>query len=80
MQVQQYVTLFLGIFHEPNYCGTFFLYHYFRYELKTPQFHYEAQKNNTLLANKEHWQSLMDYRNELLQASKEFKNTFHYES
>ncbi|XP_078001521.1 uncharacterized protein LOC144454002 [Glandiceps talaboti] len=42
------------------------------YEIKGPQFHYEAKKNNLLLKKKEEWQNLFDYRKELLASSREF--------
>ena len=48
--------------------------------MKTPQFHYEAHKNNELFANKANWQSLMDYRQDLLKASREFSKTYSYPS
>ncbi|KAK2162761.1 hypothetical protein LSH36_92g05010 [Paralvinella palmiformis] len=43
------------------------------YELKNARFHYEAHKNNELLKSSDDWQSLLDYRNELEQASKQFQ-------
>ncbi|XP_013413972.1 uncharacterized protein LOC106176227 [Lingula anatina] len=46
------------------------------YELKTPQFHYEAHKNNELIKTKNDWQDLLDYRNELLSASKDFQRSY----
>lgn len=46
------------------------------YELKTPQFHYEAQKNNELLKHSGNYQGLMDYRKSLLQASQEFQRAY----
>ncbi|XP_066288659.1 cyclin-dependent kinase 12-like isoform X2 [Branchiostoma lanceolatum] len=45
------------------------------YEMKTSQFHYEAKKNNKLLKNSKHWQGMMDYRQELLNASREFSQS-----
>uniref|UniRef100_H3BIR4 Uncharacterized protein n=1 Tax=Latimeria chalumnae TaxID=7897 RepID=H3BIR4_LATCH len=42
------------------------------YEMKGSQFHYEARKNNELLRTSKDWQSLFNYRQELLSASKEF--------
>ncbi|XP_078699750.1 uncharacterized protein LOC144926655 isoform X2 [Branchiostoma floridae x Branchiostoma belcheri] len=45
------------------------------YEMKTSQFHYEAKKNNKLLRNSGHWQDMMDYRQELLNASREFSQS-----
>ena len=43
--------------------------------MKSPDFHYEAHKNNELLKNEKDWQALLDYRNDLVWASKEFKNS-----
>jgi hypothetical protein len=48
----------------------------FRYELKSPRFHYEAKKNNAVIKNKAQWQELMDYRADLERASKEYQKSF----
>ncbi|XP_038629602.1 uncharacterized protein LOC119950837 isoform X1 [Scyliorhinus canicula] len=42
------------------------------YEMKGSRFHYEAHKNNELLRNSNDWQSLFNYREDLLSASKDF--------
>ena len=44
------------------------------YEMKTKQFCIEAQKNNELLANRNDWQELLDYRNTVLEASGQWSN------
>ncbi|CAH1799072.1 unnamed protein product [Owenia fusiformis] len=46
------------------------------YEMKTPQFHYEANKNNTLIKSKSDWQALYDYRQELSRASQNFDKSY----
>ena len=51
--------------------------------MKTPAFHYEAHKNSELLRNKSNWQEMMDYRTQLLHASKKFQHKYspeHYHS
>ncbi|XP_059177675.1 uncharacterized protein LOC131956997 isoform X2 [Physella acuta] len=40
------------------------------YELKTPQFHLEASKNNELLRNSDKWDDLLQYRENLINATK----------
>ncbi|BFZ09958.1 hypothetical protein BsWGS_12997 [Bradybaena similaris] len=40
------------------------------YELKTPEFHYEASKNNELLRNSDKWDELLRYRENLVNASR----------
>ena len=44
--------------------------------MKTPEFHYEAHKNTELLRHEAEWQDLMDYRTELVSASKDFHKAF----
>ncbi|XP_074662236.1 uncharacterized protein LOC141914824 [Tubulanus polymorphus] len=39
------------------------------YELKGPTFHYEAHKNNELIRSHPNWQQLLDYRQQLLNAT-----------
>ncbi|XP_064628734.1 uncharacterized protein LOC135488178 [Lineus longissimus] len=46
------------------------------YELKTPDFHYEAHKNTELMKSSDCWQDLMDYRKDLMKASQEYKKTY----
>ncbi|XP_055889383.1 uncharacterized protein LOC106076908 isoform X1 [Biomphalaria glabrata] len=43
------------------------------YELKTPDFHREANKNNTLLRNSDKWDELLQYRESLLSATNQLK-------
>ncbi|CAG5121534.1 unnamed protein product, partial [Candidula unifasciata] len=40
------------------------------YELRTPEFHYEASKNNELLRNSDKWDELLRYRENLVNASR----------
>ncbi|XP_071947321.1 uncharacterized protein [Antedon mediterranea] len=47
------------------------------YELKTPQFCYEAHKNNGLLKSQDEWQNLLDYRQSLIKSSKLFQGSLH---
>ena len=51
-----------------------FLKSTFRYELRTSQFHYEANKNNQLMSSEPQWQELLDYRHRLVSASRESQN------
>ncbi|XP_002734456.1 uncharacterized protein LOC100368071 [Saccoglossus kowalevskii] len=48
------------------------------YEMKGPQFHYEAKKNNDLLQKKDEWNNLFEYRKELLRSSREFSKSQEY--
>ncbi|CAN0035833.1 unnamed protein product [Lampetra planeri] len=43
------------------------------YEMRGPQFHYEARKNNDHLRSSAEWQRIYDYRNQLLSASHTFR-------
>ncbi|KAL5011121.1 hypothetical protein ScPMuIL_013426 [Solemya velum] len=43
------------------------------YELKNPEFHYEARKNTEMVKCEKDWDSLFCYREMLLRASKEFR-------
>ncbi|KAH9500205.1 hypothetical protein Btru_077474 [Bulinus truncatus] len=43
------------------------------YELKTPEFHQEANKNNQLLHNSDKWDELLVYRENLLDATNRLK-------
>ncbi|XP_064595225.1 uncharacterized protein LOC135461884 [Liolophura sinensis] len=43
------------------------------YEMKTPEFHYEAHKNTEMLKSKNSWNDLLRYRSDLTQASKDFQ-------
>nr|XP_032823977.1 uncharacterized protein LOC116950387 [Petromyzon marinus] len=43
------------------------------YEMRGPQFHYEARKNNNHLRSSAEWQRIYDYRNQLLSASHTFR-------
>ncbi|XP_075045890.1 uncharacterized protein LOC142106782 [Mixophyes fleayi] len=43
------------------------------YEMKSPQFHYEARKNNELLKSTKDYQSIYNYRHDLSAASKDFQ-------
>ena len=40
--------------------------------MKGPEFHYECNKNTTLHKNSDHWGATMQYRDDLLEASREF--------
>ena len=44
--------------------------------MKTPSFHYEAQKNTELLKSKGQWQDMLDYRSMLLHQSKKFQKKY----
>ncbi|XP_046572533.1 uncharacterized protein LOC124280597 [Haliotis rubra] len=46
------------------------------YEMKTPEFHYEAHKNNQLIRSRDKWQDLMTYREELSHASDDFHRSW----
>ncbi|XP_043912614.1 uncharacterized protein LOC122789321 isoform X2 [Protopterus annectens] len=46
------------------------------YEMKGPQFHYEAHKNAELLKSSQEWQSIYNYRQELQEASDSFHQNF----
>ena len=43
------------------------------YELKTPDFHYEAKRNNTILSLSGHYREIMEYREQLLSSLGEEK-------
>ncbi|XP_039267655.2 uncharacterized protein LOC120342753 [Styela clava] len=45
------------------------------YTMKGPEFHYECNKNTTLHKNKKSWAKTLQYRNELLESSREFAQT-----
>ncbi|XP_046325593.2 uncharacterized protein LOC124110339 [Haliotis rufescens] len=46
------------------------------YEMKTPEFHYEAHKNNQLIRSRDKWQDLLTYREELSHASDDFHRSW----
>ena len=47
------------------------------YELKTPEFTREMIKHNDVLCNSAHWQELIEYRNNLMEASGSWSNLRH---
>ena len=38
----------------------------FRYELKTPDFHYEHHKNTEMLTSQDRWNKILDHRRPML--------------
>ncbi|XP_033739934.1 uncharacterized protein LOC117327188 [Pecten maximus] len=46
------------------------------YESKGPDFHYECGKNTEMMKHENHWDELVDYRNSLLDCSKDFRKSY----